>query len=206
MIYEVRNELKPKELKGISEAQINQHWKLYEGYVAQTNALKEELCALRKEGKGGTPIYADRRRRFGFEINGMVLHEYYFGNVASGHPGPDKSSGLYKALENEFGSFDAWKEDFVKAGASRSIGWAALYIDPRTGALTNHFIQLHEEGHVAGFAPVLLMDVWEHAYMVDFGAGGRPDYIRTFFDNVNWDAAVGRFSEASQGKLAQRFI
>ncbi len=205
MVYEVRNELKPKELKGITESQIAQHWKLYEGYVAQTNALKQELADLRKDGKVGTPLYADRRRRFGFEMNGMVLHEYYFGNLAAGHPGPDKNSELFKALEIEFGSFDAWKEDFAKTGASRSIGWAALYIDPRAGSLTNHFIQLHEEGNVAGFAPVLLMDVWEHAYMVDFGAGGRPDYIKTFFENVNWDAAVRRHSEARDGKLAPRF-
>ena len=205
MAYEVRNELKPNELKGISESQIAQHWKLYEGYVAQTNALKQELADLRKEGRGGAPLYADRRRRFGFEMNGMVLHEYYFGNLAKGHPGLDKNSGLFKSLESEFGSFDAWKEDFVKTGASRSIGWAVLYIDPRTGALTNHFVQLHEEGNVAGFAPVLLMDVWEHAYMVDFGAGGRPDYIKTFFENVNWDAAVRRFSDAGEGKLAPRF-
>jgi len=205
MLYEVRSELKPKELKGISESQIAQHWKLYEGYVAQTNALKDELSVMRKDGKVGTPLYADRRRRFGFEMNGMVLHEYYFANLATGHPGLAAGSMLYRALENEFGSFDAWKEDFVKAGASRSIGWAALYLDPKTGGLTNHFIQLHEEGHVAGFAPVLLMDVWEHAYMVDFGAGGRPDYIKTFFDNVNWDAAEKRFAEAKEGKLSPRF-
>jgi superoxide dismutase, Fe-Mn family len=205
MVYEVRNELKPKELKGISESQITQHWKLYEGYVAQTNALKEELGNLRKEGKVGTPNYADRRRRFGFEFNGMVLHEYYFGNLAAGHPGLPQGSALYKALEGEFGNFDAWKEDFVKAGASRSIGWAALYMDPVNGSLNNHFIQLHEEGHIAGFAPILLMDVWEHAYMVDFGATGRPDYMKIFFDNVNWDAAGKRFSDAKEGKLTPRF-
>jgi superoxide dismutase, Fe-Mn family len=205
MTYEARIELKPKELKGFSESQITQHWKLYEGYVAQTNSLKEELLNLRKEGKVGTPLYADRRRRFGFELNGMVLHEYYFGNLASGHPGLAAGSHLYKALESEYGNFDAWKEDFVKAGASRSIGWAALYLDPRTGSLTNHFIQLHEEGHIAGFIPVLLMDVWEHAYMVDFGAAGRPDYIKMFFDNVNWDAAEKRFLDAKDTKLAPRF-
>ncbi len=205
MKYEVKTALKPAGLNGISEEQINQHWKLYEGYVAQTNALREELETLRKDGKGGTPLYADRRRRFGFEYNGMVLHEYYFGNLKAGVAEPAEGSALRKALTEQFGSFDAFKEDFTKTGATRSIGWAILYLDPATGALNNHFVQLHEEGNIAGFVPILLMDVWEHAYMVDFGAGGRPDYIKAYMSNVNWQAAEKRFNEAKAGKIPARF-
>ena len=205
MSYEAKAALKPAGLAGISENQIAQHWKLYEGYVAQTNALRDELASLRKEGKGGTPIYADRRRRFGFEYNGMVLHEYYFGNLKAGVAEPSDSSPLKKALAEQFGSFDAFKEDFTKTGASRSIGWAILYYDPATGTFNNHFVQLHEEGNVAGFVPVLVMDVWEHAYMVDYGAGGRPDYLKAFFGNVNWPAVEKRFAEAQEGKIPGRF-
>jgi superoxide dismutase, Fe-Mn family len=205
MAYEAKAHLKPAGLKGISENQIAQHWKLYEGYVTNTNALRTELEALRIEGKSATPLYADRRRRFGFEYNGMVLHEYYFGNLAAGAPGLADGSALKAALVKEFGSFDAWKEDFVKTGASRSIGWAILYLDPATGALNNHFVQLHEEGNVAGFVPILVMDVWEHAYMVDYGAGGRPDYMKAFSENVHWATAARRYDEAMGGKIPARW-
>ncbi len=205
MAYEPKPHLKPEGLSGISESQVAQHWKLYEGYVTNTNGLLAELQALRAEGKGATPLYADRRRRFGFEYNGMVLHEYYFGNLKAGAAEPGEGSPLRKALAEQFGSFDAWKDDFAKTGASRSIGWAILYLDPATGVLANHFVQLHEEGNVAGFVPVLVMDVWEHAYMVDYGAGGRADYIKAFFGNVNWPAVEARHAAATQGKIPARF-
>jgi len=205
MAYEAKAHLKPSGLAGISENQIAQHWKLYEGYVTNSNALRAELEALRKDGKVASPAYADRRRRFGFEYNGMVLHEYYFGNLAPSALPMKDGAPLAKALAEQFGSFDAWKEDFLKAGASRSIGWAILYLDPGTGTLNNHFVQLHEEGNVAGFVPVLVMDVWEHAYMVDYGAGGRPDYMKAFSENVNWAVAARRYDEALAGKIPSRW-
>lgn len=205
MSYKAQLALKPTELSGISESQIEQHWKLYEGYVTQVNTLLEELQALRMEGKGGSLPYADRRRRSGFEYNGMVLHEYYFGNLKAGVAEPSQISDLVKTLTEQFGSFDAFKEDFAKTGASRSIGWAILYYDPATETLTNQFIQLHEEGNVAGFVPLLVMDVWEHAYMVDRGAGGRGDYIAVFLNNINWNVVERRFAEAKAGKIPKRF-
>jgi Fe-Mn family superoxide dismutase len=205
MSYEVKAQLKPAGLAGISENQIAQHWKLYEGYVAQSNALKAELEALRKEGKGATPLYADRRRRFGFEYNGMVLHEYYFGALKAGARALAEDSPLRKALAEQFGTFDAWMDDFVKCGATRGIGWAILFLDPATGWLTNHFVQLHEDGNVAGFMPILIMDVFEHAYMVDYGAGGRPDYMKAFVGNVNWEVVARRYAEARDRKIPSRW-
>jgi len=203
MTYTVREELKPSGLNGISDDQINDHWNLYVGYVNQTNALKEELATLREGGKGGTPAYADRRRRFGFELNGMVLHEYYFGNLKSG-VADDKAAEFKKLVAQKWGSFDAWKEDFVNTGKSRSIGWAVCAMDPMTGDLNNHFIQLHEEGNVAGYHPVVVMDVWEHAYMVDHKAGGRPDYIGAFFSNVDWSVVENRLKDAMQKTASKR--
>lgn len=206
MVYEAKITLKPTELSGISKDQIAQHWKLYEGYVANTNALLEELRTLRKGGKGGTPTYTDRRRRFGFEYNGLVLHEYYFGNLKTNVAEPEERNPLRSALTEQFGSFDAFKEDFVRTGMSRSIGWAILYLDPATGALNNHFVQLHEDGNIAGFVPILVMDVWEHAYMVDYGASGRGDYIKAFFNNVNWRTIEQRFSDTKAGKISRRWL
>lgn len=205
MAYEVQTSLRPKGLHGISEEQISQHWKLYEGYVAQVNTLRDELATLRREGKGNTALYADRRRRFGFEYNGMVLHEYYFANLKADAPDLKDSSELKKLLADQFGSFDAFREDFLQAGATRSIGWAILALDPKTGVANNHFVQLHEDGNIAGFVPLLVMDVWEHAYMVDYGAAGRPQYMQAFFRNVNWPLVERRFEEAIRGQIPSRY-
>jgi Fe-Mn family superoxide dismutase len=202
MAFEVKEHLKPTGLVGISADQIDQHWGLYKGYVVQTNALEAELDALRKDGKEGSAAYTDRRRRYGFEYNGMILHEWYFGNLKSG--GSEMGSALKAALESRWGSVDAWKADFMNTGKSRSIGWAILYMDPETKSLSNHFIQLHEEGNPATFMPILVMDVWEHAYMVDFGAAGRPKYIDQFFANVDFAKASTRFSEVNSGKIPVR--
>jgi Fe-Mn family superoxide dismutase len=205
MTYEVRASLKPTELSGISQDQIAQHWRLYEGYVSQVNALTSELATLRREGKGGAAAYADRRRRLGFEYNGMVLHEYYFGNLKAGSPELRGTGALKKALTGQFGSFENFKEDFVGAGATRSVGWAILYLDPVTDTLNSHFVQLHEDGNVSGFIPLLVMDVWEHAYMVDYGASGRAEYIGAFFRNVNWPIVEKRFAEATAQRIPTRW-
>mgnify|MGYP003640657501 CR=1 FL=1 len=204
MTYTVREELKPSGLNGISDDQINDHWNLYAAYVAQSNALKKQLADLRAEGKGATPEYMDRRRRFGFEFNGMVLHEYYFGNLSS-NVQLDEGSTFAQALVKQFGSIDAWKEDFANTGKSRGIGWAICMMDPLTGDINNHFVQLHEDGNVAGYHPVVVMDVWEHAYMVDHKAGGRPNYINAFMSNVNWDVAQKRYDEVLEKSTSKRY-
>lgn len=193
--YFVKSELKPKKLLDISDEQINDHWKLYEGYVKQVNKLNQDLRELEKKGEASTLIFADRRRRYGFEYNGMVLHEYYFGNLKFGGLKLSDSSKLKAAIEDTWASFDKWAEDFVFTGKTRSIGWAILYCDPQTGRLTNNFISEHQNGNVAGFKPILVMDVWEHAYMVDHNADGRGKYIEAFFKNINWEVAEKRFLE-----------
>ncbi len=205
MTYEVQVGLRPKDLHGISEEQIAQHWKLYEGYVAQVNALRSELEGLRREGKANTAVYADRRRRLGFEYNGMVLHEYYFGNLKADAAELKESSELYKLLVAQFGGFDQFRDDFLACGGTRSIGWAILAFDPQLTVVNNHFVQVHEEGNVAGFVPLLVMDVWEHAYMVDFGATGRPQYMQVFWRNVNWPVVEKRFADAVRGVIPRRY-
>lgn len=202
--YDIQDKLMPKGLIGISDEQISDHWNLYKGYVNQSNKLNEELIQLAQEGKSGTLLYADRRRSYGFEYNGMVLHEYYFGNLKAGDR--ELSGGDFKKLiEKTWGNFDSWKENFEAAGKMRGIGWAILYADTTTGALTNHFIAEHQIGHIAGFSPVLVLDVWEHAYMVDHKAGGRADYIAAFMQNIDWEKVEHRFDQARSGKIASRF-
>ena len=194
MIYKVKKDLKPKNLLEISENQISDHWKLYEGYVSQVNKLNEELHELRKNGQVNSLIYSDRRRRYGFEYNGMILHEYYFENLKS-ETKISIEGQFHSALIREFGSLQSWQEDFLAAGRSRGIGWTILYIDTKTNNLINNFISEHENGHISGFSPILVMDVWEHAYMIDYKIWERDKYIETFLKNVNWKVIEKRFEK-----------
>lgn len=193
--YEVRQEIRPKALSGISEEQIAQHWALYEGYVKNVNALNERLNALSEKKEYGTE-FAELKRRLGFEYNGMILHEHYFAILKSGQKPLGDFAELTKLLKISFGGFAGWKEEFAAMGKMRGVGWVILYFDPRKQQLTNHWISMHEEGHPAGFAPILVMDVWEHAYMVDHGADGRATYIEAFLKNVDWPKAESILKEA----------
>ncbi|MGH7826291.1 MAG: superoxide dismutase [Candidatus Binatia bacterium] len=183
-------------LKGISDQTLEMHFGLYQGYVKNTNLLLEELKdrASKGQARGTNPEYAELTRRLGFEYGGMVLHEYYFENLAPNGKG-EPSSGLKKALEDNFGDYGEWKDCFTAVGEMRGVGWAILYRDPRTGQLSNHWIALHQDGVPSGFEPMLVMDVWEHAFLLDYKPSARPKYIQAFFSNVNWDSINARFSE-----------
>jgi Fe-Mn family superoxide dismutase len=192
-------------LAGISDAQIAEHLLLYAGYVKQVNALTAELAELRGQGKasGSNPEYAEITRQLGFEYNGMILHEYYFENLrAGGEPQPPAGWGLAQALEQAYGSLDQWAKDFQAIGEMRGVGWAVLFEDPMTDRLSNHWITLHQEGIPAGFKPVLVMDVWEHAYMRDYKATDRKKYVQAFFRNINWSLVERRLSEKASVRPA----
>ncbi|MBD3231255.1 superoxide dismutase [Candidatus Dependentiae bacterium] len=202
--YEVQEILKPTNLMEISDEQINDHWKLYEGYVSQVNKLNYDLIELTKKGQADSLLYADRRRRYGFEYNGMVLHELYFGNLTSKLYDLETSK-LKNQIIQTWSSYEDWLKDFINTGKTRGIGWAILYADPRTGQLINVFVQDHELGHISEFIPILVMDVWEHAYMVDHKAGDRSDYIEAFIKNINWEECEKRYLQAKEGKILKRF-
>lgn len=183
-------------MKGFSDDLLNMHFKLYEGYVKNTNQLQEDLANLVSTGKDRSPEYAGLKRMFGWEFDGMRLHEYYFGNL--GGDGKLKNdSQLYKLLEEQFGSFDNWKKDFIATGMMRGIGWAILYEDSQTGRLVNTWINEHDLGHLAGSKPLLIMDVFEHAYITQY-ALNRDKYINAFFDNINWSVVEKRISVKGQ--------
>jgi Fe-Mn family superoxide dismutase len=183
-------------LKGISDQTLEMHFKLYRGYVKETNKLTEKISAILKDGnvdQEEMPAYSELTRRLGFEYNGMVLHEYYFGNLKKGgSPDPDRNSVFFQAAETSFGSYEIWKTDFIGVGKMRGVGWAICYQDPATGRLSNHWVTLHEVGNVAGFTPVLVMDVWEHAFLLDYKPAERPKYIEAFFQNIDWEAVNAR--------------
>ncbi|MEP7272554.1 MAG: Fe-Mn family superoxide dismutase [Acidobacteriota bacterium] len=185
-------------LTGISDQTLEMHFKLYEGYVTGTNTLNEQLGELIQSGQVATPAYSELTRRLGFEYNGMVLHQYYFENLKrQGSVDPEKGSVFMAAAEASFGTYKVWKEDFVGIGKMRGVGWAICYQDPGNGRLSNHWVSLHETGNVAGFTPVLVMDVWEHAYLLDFKPADRPKYIDAFFQNMDWEAVNRRLLAVS---------
>src|ERR1044071_1133560 len=188
------------DLTGISNETLAMHFKLYEGYVTNTNTLNERISELISGGEldaTKTAAYSELKRRFGFEYNGMVLHEYYFENMTKNGTGdPDKSSAFARAAEESFGSYEIWKADFNATGKMRGVGWAATYQDPSNGAISNHWINLHETGNVAGYTPILIMDVWEHAFIKDYAPADRPKYIEAFFSNISWGVVNSRLTTA----------
>jgi Fe-Mn family superoxide dismutase len=193
-------------LNGISDRTLEMHFKLYEGYVKETNNLTEKISEFLADGKVDQeemPAYSELTRRLGFEYNGMVLHEYYFSNMRQGGSGdPDRTTAFYKAAEESFGSYDIWKADFVGVGKMRGVGWAICYQNPANGRLSNHWITLHETGNVAGFTPVLVMDVWEHAFILDYKPADRPKYIEAFFSNIDWDVCEERLNTGGGARSA----
>ncbi|MDT7807147.1 MAG: superoxide dismutase, Fe-Mn family [Acidobacteriota bacterium] len=206
------NEYKAKQfdlsgLNGISDQTLEMHFKLYEGYVTNTNTLTHKIAEILQDGRVDQeemPAYSELTRRMGFEYNGMVLHEWYFGNMKKGSTttDPEKNSRLYQLAEASFGSYEIWKADFMSVGKMRGVGWAVCYQDPVNERLSNHWITLHEVGNIAGFVPILVMDVWEHAYLLDYKPADRPKYIEAFFSNINWAACEQRLQQGVQSRAA----
>jgi len=190
MAYTAKNYDKLLGMEGFSETLLKNHFTLYQGYVTNTNKLTETFDQMIKDGKIGTPEYAELKRRFGWEFNGMRLHEYYFENLG-GKDALDKGGKLSKKISEDFGSYDAWEKDFKGTGAMRGIGWTVLYQDNLSGKLFNCWINEHDVGHPAGCTPLLILDVFEHAFMIDYGLK-RADYIAAFFKNINWKAVEAR--------------
>jgi len=182
-------------LQGISDNTLQVHFGLYEGYVKNTNLLNEQLAEQLSAGTaaGANPHFAEITRRLGFEYNGMRLHEYYFDNMTA-KAGGTPSSTLQSALGATYGDFETWKKDFIAVGGMRGVGWAIAYQDPHTGRITNHWVTLHEDGNVAGFNPILVMDAWEHAFLLDYKPAERPKYIESFFANIDWAVVESRLS------------
>jgi superoxide dismutase, Fe-Mn family len=190
MTYTAKDYGKLMGMEGFSETLLKNHFTLYQGYVTNTNRLLDLLSAMLKEGKVGTPEYSELKRRLGFEFNGMRLHEYYFDNLG-GKGSLDKSGKLGRKMAQDFGSYEDWAKDFKGTGTMRGIGWAILYQDNVSGRLLNCWINEHETGHPAGCGPILVMDVFEHAFITDYGLK-RADYIEAFFKNINWAIVEAR--------------
>jgi Fe-Mn family superoxide dismutase len=193
-------------LNGISDRTIEMHMKLYEGYVMETNRLTHLLRDFLKDGhvdQEKMPAYSELKRRLGFEYNGMILHEYYFDNLVRAESnGSPRNASFRAAAEESFGSYEIWKADFIGVCKMRGVGWAVCYQHPQTGHLSNHWVTLHEIGNVAGFVPTLVMDAWEHAFILDYRPSERGEYVDAFFSNINWKVVDERVTRAQAAVAA----
>lgn len=184
-----------KGLRHFSVRLLKSHLTLYKGYVNNTNRLAGLLLEMVKAGKAGTMEYAEMKRRFGWEFNGMRLHELYFENL-TGRPTPLKRQSLLaKKLSEDFGGFATWERGFMGVGGIRGIGWAVLTRDPETGRLFNIWLDEHDAGFLVGSSPLLVMDVFEHAYLQDYGLD-RKAYVQAFMNAINWSVVEQRFDAA----------
>lgn len=190
MVYTAKDYSRLIGMKGFSETILKNHFTLYQGYVTNINKIQDTLSTFAREGKMGLPEYAELKRRTGFEFNGMRLHECYFDNLG-GKGMLDKAGKLGTKINASFGSYENWEKDFRTTASMRGIGWAILYQDIVGGGLINAWINEHETGHLAGCNPLLILDVFEHAFMIDYGLK-RADYIEAFFQNLKWEAVEAR--------------
>ncbi|MFA6273293.1 MAG: Fe-Mn family superoxide dismutase [Candidatus Paceibacterota bacterium] len=171
-------------LKGISAKNIEEHLKLYAGYVKNANLI------LEKAGEN------ELQRRFAFEFDGMRNHEYYFAQFEGGPTPLTDNSPLKKALTQEFGSYENWLAQFKNIALTRGVGWAFLYYDPQTKHLLNQWVDEQHIGHLTGLSPIVVLDIWEHAYVADYQPSGKKDYIEDFFANLNWEVVEKNFQNA----------
>ncbi len=194
-------------LQGISDATLEMHFGLYEGYVKNTNLLIEQTTELRQkgEGAGSNPKFAELVRRMGWEFNGMRLHEYYFDNMTRN--ARELTGGpLYQLLGESYGDFETWKKDFFAVGGMRGVGWAIAFYDPAANQISNHWIEQHQDGNLAGFVPIVVMDCWEHAFIKDYKPAERSKYIEAFYATLNWQVCEARLSRlrTETGELVAR--
>jgi Fe-Mn family superoxide dismutase len=195
MLFETKNFEGLIGIKGFSDQLLKNHFTLYQGYVTNTNKITETIRVLLKENRLGTPEFAELKRRLGWEFNGMRLHELYFENMTKGEEQLDRNSELFKKIVEAFETYENWEKVFKAVGSMRGIGWAVMYYDTMSGRIFNVWINEHDVGHLAGCKPLLVMDVFEHAYMIDYGLK-RADYIEAFFKAIDWTVVSSRFKSA----------
>lgn len=183
-------------MDGFSDKMLMDHFKLYEGYVTATNEIIDQLRDMTSsKTRLDSTAHAELRRRLGWEFNGMKLHELYFGNLG-GDGRPPASGKLFGRLSRASGGLERWLADFKAVGGVRGVGWAVLYFDAASGAVHNFWIGEHDCGHPSGSVPLLVMDLWEHAFWTDYGTN-RDEYIDAFLASVDWRVVEERLTAAS---------
>ena len=186
-------------LIGISDKAIEEHLKLYAGYVKNTNTILTKIEEYAKDSEANAYALGEINRRFGFEFDGMRMHEYYFEQFPGGHNLiHDGGDPLERAMSLEWGSYDAWLNRFRAIALTRGIGWAVLYYDAREKRLLNAWIDEHQLGQLVGLELIIVLDMWEHAYFIDYTPAEKKKYIDAFFANLNWQVCERVFEDAKR--------
>lgn len=178
------------QIKALDKEMLEQHLTLYKGYVTNVNKAQEAMSEMAEAGRADSTEFSETRRRLGFEYAGVRLHEFYFEMIKP--EGSAVDAKLRTEVSKIWGSWDAWVADITRTAMMRGIGWAILYRDNMTGGLQNFWISDHENGHPPGFSPIFVLDIWEHAYIKQFGAAGRRGYVDALMKNVDWSVVAKR--------------
>lgn len=181
------------ELEGISQETIDEHLKLYQGYVNHVNTIREKIDAYLNDAEGNKYAIAEMQRRLGFEFGGMRNHEYYFSQFEGGpHPLPE--GALLDKINFQWGSYENWIERFRQVALTRGVGWAMLYHDPHTDQLVQTWVDEQHIGQLADLDIILALDMWEHSYMLDYPPSRKAEYIDAVFKNLNWEVVNARLA------------
>lgn len=183
-------------LEGISQKSIDEHLGLYAGYVKNFNTIASKLIEYAADTEKNAHALSELLRRKSFEFDGMRLHEYYFEQFEGGPVALDPNSGLAQAFSREYHEY--FEPYFKAIGNMRGPGWAVLYFDPAGGQFQAGFVGEQHQGHFVTLPIILALDVWEHAYILDYGAAGKAKYIEAFFKNLNWQVVEKRFADISR--------
>lgn len=184
------------ELKGISAKNIEEHLKLYAGYVKHANLIMDKIAEL--DSEKDAYIVGEMFRRFSFEYNGMRNHEVYFSSLSGGAKALNENSVLGKRLLKLFGSMETFEKEFKALALTRGIGWAMLWYDKADDKILASWVDEQHLGQLQGCVPVLALDMWEHSYVADYQPSGKKKYVEDFFANLNWEKIEENFEEASK--------
>jgi len=186
------------ELPGLSAKQIEVHLALYQGYVKHVNLIMEKIAAYQAaDAEGNAYAINEMRRRLGFEFDGMRMHEYYFEQF-EGEKGGSPDSALAQAAAERYGSGEAFMAHIKEVAGTRGIGWTVVYYDPAGKTLHTAWVDDHQLGQLAGLPIILAVDMWEHAYMVDYVPAQKGTYVEAVLNNVNWSFIEKRFENAAK--------
>ena len=180
-------------LKGISEKNIEEHLKLYAGYVKFANYIQNQIVELGKDSEKWAYELGELQRRFAFEYDGMRNHEIYFSSLEGGSTPLSIDGALMKAIQKEWGTYYAFLSRMKAVAMTRGIGWAMLYQDMTSGHMLMQWVDEQHLGHLQGLKPILALDIWEHSYVADYQPSGKKQYVEDFFANLNWSVVEKRF-------------
>ena len=190
----------PSEFQGkLSRTSVDEHLKLYSGYVKHTNHILETIAKLRQEDPDANKYeIGELRRRLGFEFDGMRNHEYYFSALEEGPSELNSDSPLNAQIEKQWGSFNNWQAEFKQLSTTRGVGWAVLYYDQHASHLINAWIDEQQLGHLTGLQPILMLDMWEHSFVYDYQPSGKGQYVEDFFANLNWTVVEENYDQSAK--------